>query len=162
MNLYIGKDKHLVRLCPKTMIDEKSGDFLTSAFHLKIKYGKLEKYLSCDLSDFHNKDSLFKNIAISIDKIINDYFQYKGNKNIEKKKKIHRNINYFAVLDTTSILNKNDSYAKPIDSIKQTQINESHSGIYFNKNNQQIVAMILAEIANKNKSKFKDIDLTAL
>lgn len=157
MGLCIGKDKHLVRLCLyiKTTTDEESGDFLVSSFHLRKIKNKIEEYLSCDLSEFHNKGLLYKNIGVSANNILNNYFK---SKNSEKDKKKYNNMKYFAVLDTTSLINKNELYqTKPIDSIKQ--INKSHSGIYFNKNNQQIVAMILAEIANKNRSKFKDVDL---
>lgn len=159
MSSHIGKDKHLVRLCLyiKTTTDEENGHFLSSSFHLREIKNKIEDYLSCDLSEFHEKGSLDENICISINNILNNYFK---SKNSEKDKKRYNDMKYFAILDTTSLLEENKSHKNPIDSIKRT--NKSHSGIYFNKNNQQIVAMILSEIANKNKSKFKDIDLTTL
>ena len=155
MSLEISINNHLVRLCYETSIDEGSGDFLTTAFQLMVyKNGKVEDCLSFDLSEFHKMESIYENIKVSANEIINRF------KNKEKKRKIYNNIKYFAIVDTTSLLKENKLHKNPIDSIKLT--NKSHAGVYFNISNQHIVAMILAEIANKNRNKFKNIDLTIL
>lgn len=136
----IKNDSNLIRFANQRHIDENNGDFLVSAFSMRYS----EDYLSFDLAEFHKFNSLDENIKYSIISILNRF--YKENDKLKQK---YNDKKYFAVIDIKSLINKISDF--DIEKIKLIDNDNSHTGIYYSRDNNDKIAVILLEIANKNR-----------
>lgn len=136
----IKNDSNLIRFANQRHIDENNGDFLVSAFSMRY----FEDYLSFDWAEFHKFNSLDENIKYSIISILNRF--YKENDKLKQK---YNDKKYFAVIDIKSLINKISDF--DIEKIKLIDNDNSHTGIYYSRDNNDKIAVILLEIANKNR-----------
>lgn len=136
----IKNDSNLIRFANQRHIDENNGDFLVSAFSMRYS----EDYLSFDWAQFHKFNSLDENIKYSIISILNRF--YKENDKLKQK---YNDKKYFAVIDIKSLINKISDF--DIEKIKLIDNDNSHTSIYYSRDNNDKIAVILLEIANKNR-----------
>lgn len=136
----IENNSNLIRFIKKRHIDENNGDFLVSGFLIRDS----EDYLSFDWAEFYKCNLLDENIKYSIISILNRF--YKENDKLKQK---YNDKKYFAIIDIRSLIGK--ILNLNIDKIELIDNEDSHAGLYYSKNNKDEIAVLLLEIANKNR-----------